>query len=175
MYSIGFDENNKIIVATFSGSLNKIEPLKYIESLLAIKNLPENLKILQDFTNTNYDLNVGTNAANGATVRVEENQDMTSGGNTISDIVEDTGGAVTAGVEEYGVQVDADVGSWTEQGDFTDDDTPIPGSTTAVASTGGPLASTGDDVTITHKIAVASSTDAGNYTHTVTWTVIADF
>ena len=59
MYSIGFDENNKIIVATFSGSLNKIEPLKYIESLLAIKNLPENLKILQDFTNTNYDLNVG--------------------------------------------------------------------------------------------------------------------
>ena len=122
-----------------------------------------------------YDVNGGTNATNGATIRINENQDISSGGDTISDIVEDTGGTVTAGVEEYGIQVDADAGSWTELGDFTDDDTPIPGATTAVASTAGPIANSGDDVTVTHRIAIASSTEAGNYNHSVTWTAIADF
>ena len=122
----------------------------------------------------NYDVNVGTNAASGATMKIAEDGDLRNGADTIDDVVEDTGGTVTAGVEEYGVQVAADA-SWTEAGNFTDDDTPIPTGPANVASTAGPIASSGDDVTITHRVAVSSITKALTYSHIVTWTATANF
>ena len=129
--------------------------------------------VLTSVVNTgNYDVNVGTNATNGATLRVQQDQDMTSGGDTISPVVENT--TVTAGMEAYGIAVAADA-SWTETGDFTDDDTPLPSSATTVVTNAAPIDSTGDDVTITHRIAVGSSTVAGNYTQVTTWTATANF
>ena len=92
----------------------------------------------------------------------------------LHDIVEDTGGTVTAGVEEYGVAVTSDA-SWTEAGNFTDDDTPIPAGPATVATTAAPIAASGDDVTITHRVAVSSATKALTYSHIVTWTATANF
>lgn len=54
MYSINFNEKNKIIIVTFAGIMDKNEPLNYIKSLISIKNLPENLRIMQDFTKAHY-------------------------------------------------------------------------------------------------------------------------
>lgn len=120
----------------------------------------------------NYDVNVGTNATSGATMKIAEDGDLRNGADTIDDVAEE--GAVSAGAEEYGIAVTSDA-SWTEAGNFTDDDTPIPAGPANVASTSGPIASTGDDVTITHKVAVSSTTKALTYTHIVTWTATANF
>lgn len=121
----------------------------------------------------NYDVNVGTNAANGASMKIAEDGNLRNGSDTIDDIVEDTGGTVTAGQEEYGIAVSAD-GAWTKQGDFTDDDTPIPTGPSNVATTAGPVAYD-NDVTISHRVAVAVSTKALTYSHIVTWTATANF
>lgn len=122
----------------------------------------------------NYDVNVGTNATSGATMRIAEDGNLRSGADDIDDIVEDTGGTVTAGVEEYGVAVTSDA-SWTEAGNFTDDDTPIAAGPATVATTAGPIASSGDDVTVTHRVAVSSATKALTFSHIVTWTATANF
>ncbi|MFH1171776.1 MAG: hypothetical protein V1778_04535 [bacterium] len=122
----------------------------------------------------NYDVNVGTNAASGATLKIAEDGDLRNNTDTIDDVVEDTGGTVTAGVEEYGIAVVSDA-AWTEQGNFTDDDTPIPSGPATVATTAAPIAASGDDVTITHRVAVSSATKALTYSHIVTWTATATF
>ncbi|MFH1171777.1 MAG: hypothetical protein V1778_04540 [bacterium] len=122
----------------------------------------------------NYDVNVGTNAASGATLKIAEDGDLRNTTDTIDDVVEDTGGTVTAGVEEYGIAVVSDA-SWTEQGNYTDDDTPIPLGPATVATTAAPIAASGDDVTITHRVAVSSATKALTYSHVVTWTATANF
>ena len=122
----------------------------------------------------NYDLNVGTNATSGATLKIAEDGNLRNGSDSITDIVEDTGGTVTAGVDEYGIAVASDA-SWTEAGNFTDDDTPIPTGPANVATTSAPIASTGDDVTVTHRVAVSSTVKALTYTHIVTWTATANF
>ncbi|MEK9138118.1 MAG: hypothetical protein AAB393_13415, partial [Bacteroidota bacterium] len=122
----------------------------------------------------NYDVNVGTNATSGATLKIAEDGNLRNGSDVITDVVEDTGGTVTAGVDEYGIAVTSDA-SWTEAGNFTDDDTPIPTGPASVASTAGPIASSGDDVTITHRVAVSSTVKALTYSHIVTWTATANF
>lgn len=122
----------------------------------------------------NYDVNVGTNAASGATLKIGEDGNLRNGSDVITDLVEDTGGTVTAGVDEYGIAVVSDA-SWTESGNYTDDDTPIPTGPATVATTAGPIASSGDDVTVTHKAAVSSTVKALTYSHIVTWTATANF
>jgi hypothetical protein len=121
----------------------------------------------------NYDVNVGTNAANGATLNIAEDGNIRNGADEITDIVEDAGGTVTAGATEYGVAAASDAG-WTEQGNFTDDDTPIPTGPASVATTAAPVAYT-SDVTVTHRVAVDSTVKALTYSHIVTWTASANF
>lgn len=120
----------------------------------------------------NYDVNVGTNATSGATLKITEDGDLRNGSDTIDDVTE--GGTVSAGAEEYGIALTSDA-AWTEQGDFTDDDTPITTGTDDVATTSGPISISGDDVTVTHKVAVDSTTKALTYSHIVTWTATANF
>ncbi|MFH0952018.1 MAG: hypothetical protein V1838_02395, partial [Patescibacteria group bacterium] len=121
----------------------------------------------------NYDVNVGTNATTSASMKVNDDQDLTSGANTIADVIENN--TVTAGVEGYGLQIVENGTEWTEVDPFDDDDTPITTSPVTVATSTGPADAAGDDVTITHRVAVSSITEAGNYSHTVTWTATADF
>jgi hypothetical protein len=120
----------------------------------------------------NYDVNVGTNAASGATLKVTADAKLDNGSDDINDVVENN--SVVAGTEGNGIAVVSDV-AWTEQGDFTDDDTPIPTSPTTVATTAGPIDISGNDVTVTHKVAVSSTTKALTYTQVVTWTATATF
>jgi hypothetical protein len=129
---------------------------------------------LADVNSGNYDVNVGTNAANGATLSISEDGRFRSGAINFTEVVENN--SVTAGVEGYGIAVAADGPTWTEQGDFTDDDTPIPqGAPVALAATAGPADKNGNDVTITHKGAISSTTAAAVYSHIVIWTATGNF
>lgn len=120
----------------------------------------------------NYDVNVGTNATNGATMRVNDEGNLRNGSDDIDDITENT--TVAAGTEGYGIAVASDA-AWTETSPFDDDDTPMTTSPQAVASTGAPIAQNGNDVTVTHRVAVSSATKALTFSHTVTWTAVANF
>jgi hypothetical protein len=129
---------------------------------------------LADVNSGYYDVNVGTNAANGATLLISENQQFSSGAILFDDVVNDT--PVSAGEEEYGIQVVADAPTWTELGTFTADDSPIPsGAPVALASTSTLTDKNGPDVKITHVGAIASTTPAAVYSHIVTWTATGNF
>jgi len=125
--------------------------------------------VLTTTVNTgNYDINVGTNAT-AATVQIADDGDL----GTIDDFVEDSG-VVTAGTEEYGVAVTVDA-AWTAQGNYSDNDTPIAGGATNLATTAAAIAESGDDITVTHRVAVDSTTAAGSHSHTVTYTASGTF
>ncbi|MFA6197998.1 MAG: hypothetical protein WC734_02460 [Patescibacteria group bacterium] len=129
---------------------------------------------LADVNSGYYDVNVGTNAANGATLLISENQQFQNGGVLFDDVVNDE--SVSAGSEEYGIQVVADAPTWTELGTFAIDDSPIPtGSPVALASTSTLTDKNGPDIKITHLGAISSTTPAGVYSHIVTWTATGNF
>lgn len=121
----------------------------------------------------NYDVNVGTNATNGASMQINSDGNIRNGVEFIAPYIEDSG-TITAGTEEYGIDVSADA-AWTKQGVFTDDASPVPAVATAVATTAGPINIAGNDVTITHKAAIDSTVVALSYSHVVTWTATANF
>lgn len=119
----------------------------------------------------NYDVNVGSNAASGVTLKVIDDGDLRNGSDTINDITENT--TVAAGTEGYGIAIAAD-GGWTEVSPFDDDDTPTTTSSQNVATTAAPIGYTAD-VTVTHRVAVDATTKALTYSHIVTWTATANF
>jgi len=126
-----------------------------------------------------YTLAVGTNADNGAKITIQAISDGTNAylnkdgapGTYIDNIAEDS--TVTAGTEGYGIKVEAGSG-WTEEGDFNDDDTPIPSSVTDILSTTGPIEST-DTSTITHRAAISTTTESGTYSQTVQYIATGTF
>ncbi len=133
-----------------------------------------------DSVNTcQYTLAVGTNANNGAVITIQAISDGTNAylnrdgapDTYINDITENT--LVTAGSEGYGIAVTAGSG-WTEEGDFNDDDTPIPSSVTNILSTSGPILSSVSS-TITHKAAISTTTESGTYSQTVQYIATGTF
>ena len=58
MYSICFDEKNEILQVTFSRTIDKKEVLNYLTSLVTNENLPQHLKIIQDFTDAKYNFEI---------------------------------------------------------------------------------------------------------------------
>jgi len=126
-----------------------------------------------------YTLAVGTNADNGAKITIQAISDGTNAylnkdgapGTYIDDIAENN--TVTAGTEGYGIAVTGGAG-WTEEGDFNDDDTPIPSSVTDILSTTGPIEST-DTSTITHRAAISTTTESGTYSQTVQYIATGTF
>lgn len=136
----------------------------------------------------NYSLKISTNASGGFTSTIDADKQLsTPEYATITDIAED--GTVTLGVEGYGIAVTgATVGGrnsgtglfdqpLVENGDFADDDTPVPTSPTAFISyTDGFWSSTTQSTTlVTHKAAISPVTPAGFYSQTVTYTVTGSF
>ncbi len=136
----------------------------------------------------NYSLKISTNASGGFTSTIDADKQLsTPEYATITDIAED--GTVTLGVESYGIAVTgATVGGrnsgtglfdqpLVENGDFADDDTPVPTSPTAFISyTDGFWSSTTQSTTlVTHKAAISPVTPAGFYSQTVTYTVTGSF
>ncbi|HQF36553.1 MAG TPA: hypothetical protein PLL26_02825 [Candidatus Dojkabacteria bacterium] len=127
-----------------------------------------------------YRLKVSTNADSGYTVAITSNGGLVDGTNDINAVTE--GNTVIAGSEGYGVAFvggSATGGSITEQGDFTDDDTPVPTSPTNLYVSDGNNNPTAPDTTntalVTHRAAIDANTSTGNYSQTVTYTVTASF
>ncbi len=126
-----------------------------------------------------YTLAVGTNANNGAVITIQAISDGTNAylnrdgapDTYITDIPEDS--LVTAGSEGYGIAVTAGSG-WTEEGNFNDDDTPIPSIVTNILSTSGPILSSVTS-TITHRAAISALTEAGTYSQTVQYIATGTF
>jgi len=131
----------------------------------------------------NYYLAVGTNAAGGAVITIQDVDD--GDGTTGLDLDSNPATALTpvaednvvgpAGTEEYGIAV-AGGSAWSEAGDFTDDDTPIPTSLTTLVNTPGPV----DDIvanrtTVTHRASISGTSPAGTYSQAVQFIATGTF
>lgn len=130
-----------------------------------------------------YRLAVGTNATGGYTLYLKADGGLVSGANEIDAVVENS--TVSTGVEGYGIAVDAATTGFAAgatagaQGDFTDNDTPVPASVTALFNVDKPAAYTAltltDSTLITHRAAISAFTPAGSYAQTITYTVTGNF
>jgi hypothetical protein len=120
-----------------------------------------------------YDVMVGTNAANGATISIEADGALRNGVDEIAGYVEDSG-PITAGTNEYGMDLSADP-TWNLLGDYADNASPIPTSFMNLATTAGAINIGGDNITVTHKAAIDSTVKALNYSQIVYWTAAANF
>jgi len=106
---------------------------------------------------------VYTNAPDGYTVTIKENQNLSSGTDEINDVAD---GTVSAGAEEYGIKT---TGSTAQgSGDW------------AITSTGQTVQSSSaaadhDRIAIIYKASKSAATTTGSYSHTVTFYVTADF
>jgi hypothetical protein len=118
-----------------------------------------------------YDVNVGSNAGSGVTLSLAEDGNLKNNTDTINDVADN---AVTAGFEEYGVAATTS-GTWEIDGTYLGIDAPVITGPDIVATTGGGIDIAGDDVNVVHKAAIASTTLAKSYSHTVTWTATANF
>jgi hypothetical protein len=140
-----------------------------------------------------YRIAVDTNATSGYTVLLQAGAGLVSGSDEIDAVVEGTDATkgndtvVTLGYEEYGIAVvgattgaAADpVPTYTEEGNFNDDDTPLPTTQTELFSINRPADYTAltltDSTLVTHRAAISAVTPAGSYTQTVTYTVVGNF
>ena len=117
-----------------------------------------------------HTLTVTTTNGTGYTMTIQANHKLrTAGGADIDDVAEDT--QVTAGSEAYGIALVGGSDS-TEEGDFNDDDTPVPTSAANILSSSAPV--TDEVSTVTYRAAIDSNTAAGDYGQTVTYSITAN-
>lgn len=179
--------NDVLVTATVPSTLS----FAIVDSATAL--VPENTCPLGSLTTglvatCDYRLKISTNAAGGFTSTITADKELsTPEYATMTNIAED--GTVTAGVEGYGIAVtgatvggrDSSTGLFdqpvVEEGDYADDDTPVPTSTDAFISyTDGFWSSTTQSTTLVeHKAAISPVTPAGFYSQTVTYTVTGSF
>lgn len=134
-----------------------------------------------------YRLKVSTNASNGFQVTIDADDNLGAGYATLTNVTEDT--TVTAGTEGYGIAVTGATqggnngsgvytNAITKDGDFTDDDTPVPtvGDTNFVSYTDSFLGtSTLSTTLVQHRAAIDAATVVGYYSQTVTYKVSPSF
>lgn len=128
-----------------------------------------------------YRLAISTSAGNGFTAYVWDASStpglVNENSTEITKVIEDSTNVV-AGTEGYGIEFTGAT-ALTEAGDFSDDDTPIPASKTAMLThTSGHTYSFADPTTsslVTHKAAISASTEAGSYTQTVSYYLTANY
>ncbi len=135
-----------------------------------------------------YRLKVTTNSGSGYAIQINTDGDLRRSGSgdvinslDIDRVAENS--TVTAGVEGYGIAITAGSitgGTLTLQGDFTDNDTPLPiSSVTSLATTNGnnnpATTDTTNTMLITHRASMDGDTTTGNYTQQVTYTASANF
>jgi hypothetical protein len=201
IYSISIDDDNDYDYGStlvYVGDDNDVTVTATVTPVLsfAIRNSSDtsdtnacNLGVLdtQSVDTCSYRLKPSTNSSSGFTVQIASDGDLRrSGSGDVSDdldidlIIENN--TVSSGTEGYGIALNggsATGGSITEEGDFNDDDTPIPISNADLYSSNGPNAPGSTDTTntalVTHRAAIDSETETGNYSHTVTYYVSASF
>lgn len=113
-----------------------------------------------------HTIGVNTNDTNGYMIKITSDGALDFGANDINAIAENS--TVSAGTEGYGIAVTAG-NSAVEQGDFNDDDTPIPTSATNFIAYSN--AASSHSHTVTYRAAISGSTPAGTYTQVVTYTI----
>lgn len=111
-----------------------------------------------------YTLN--SNNDTGITVQIETDGDLDDGSGNDINYVGD--GTVTAGQEEYGIEVD-NVSGVTINGNYSSGDNDIIQSANDIATSGSPV--TNGTFDINYKASISGTTVAGNYTQIVTVTV----
>jgi hypothetical protein len=119
-----------------------------------------------------YDIAAGTNNTSGLTIKITSDGGFDDGsGNIINEVID---GSVTAGYEEYGIQITDDGSSnQYDGGSYETGDRSIPESETTIAISSVPIDGIGniiDRLEITHKVSIAVSTIAGHYNQVVTYT-----
>ncbi len=201
IYSISISDNNDDdygAALVYVGDDNDVTVTAEVTPILAfaIRNSSDttdtnacNLGVL-DTTSVDtcaYRLKPSTNSSSGYTVQIDSDGDLrSSGSGDVSDdldidlIIENN--TVSAGTEGYGIAFNggsATGGNITESGDFNDDDTPIPMTSTDLYTSDGPNAPIATDTTntalVTHRAAIDSETETGNYSQAVTYYVSASF
>lgn len=125
-----------------------------------------------------YALAIGTNALNGFQAQITSSGGLVSGSSTITAVTNDV--AMTAGTEAYGLDNVTAATGVTENGNFATDTTPIPTTpTNFVSKTSSHTYTAGggatDTTRVVHGMAISTSTAAGSYTQTVTYSVTATF
>lgn len=135
-----------------------------------------------------YRLKVTTNSSSGYTIQINTDGDLRrSGSGNVADnldidpVVENN--TVTAGAEGYGIALAAGSitgGTLTLQGNFTDNDTPLPisSATNLEIANGNNNPGTTDTTNttlVTHRASMDGDTSTGNYTQQVTYTISANF
>ncbi|MCX6779044.1 MAG: hypothetical protein NTU97_02330 [Candidatus Magasanikbacteria bacterium] len=112
-------------------------------------------------------LTVSTDSATGYTVTIQDDGDLRSGANSISDII--SGGTVTAGTPGYGISTEGVAG----QMNSITTSMPLTTSPQILAATSTPAAN--EQTIITYKAAIGSGTAYGTYSHTVTFTTVVNY
>ncbi len=105
----------------------------------------------------NYTVTISTNSQDGYATTIIEDGNLRDGANEINDVAD---GAVTAGSEEYGI------GLTGADRAFANDQAITGAALTIASDATGPISV--QQVTITHKASITSSTLAGSYSHTAT-------
>ncbi|MEI6728743.1 MAG: LamG domain-containing protein, partial [bacterium] len=136
-----------------------------------------------------YRLKVSSSSVTGYTIFVRTSGSLTDGTTNISDALAGPTGsdisAATLGVENYGVNItkgSATGGTTTLSAAFSAGTNEVlftPLSATSLISSNGPNSPAATDLTntslITHQLNISNATKAGNYSQTITYTVLATF
>lgn len=184
------DDNDVLVTAMVTPTLSFI--IRNTGDTADTNECPLGILTISSVATCSYRLAVATNASGGFQVQINSDGPLNSGTNDINAIAEES--TVTAGVEGYGIAVvgatsggnnGSDVYNQplTEDGDFNDDDTPVPTVATNFLSFSNtfvyvPFGTDGDltDTTlVTHRAAISAGTPAGLYDQVVTYTVTATF
>jgi hypothetical protein len=123
-----------------------------------------------------YRLAAETNLTSGFQIFVQTDGNLRNSSASIANIPE--GQSVTAGIEGYGLALVSATGL-IEEGDFTDDDTPISSTGTLLESSNlvynyiqGDLSTSS---LVTQKLAVSKLTIPGNYTQAISYSILGNF
>jgi len=123
-----------------------------------------------------YRLAAETNAISGFQIYISVDGNFRNQSSFIANISENS--QIAQGEEGYGLAIQGATGLL-EQGDFTDDDTPIPSTETLLIKSNSVYNYTQGDTTtsslITHKASVDSTTPAGVYAQTITYTILGNY
>jgi hypothetical protein len=123
-----------------------------------------------------YDVDVGGNPTAGITVYLAEDHDLEDATNTYA--IDDLAGGdteVSVGEEEYGVDISDTGSAWTIDDTYLNIDAPVITGPDIVATSGGPVSTSTDNIDVAHEAIVTSATLALTYSHVVTWTATGNF
>jgi hypothetical protein len=180
------DDNDVLVTAMVTPTLSFI--IRNTGDTADTNECPLGILTTSSVATCSYRLAVATNASGGFQVQINSDGGLNSGANDINAIAEDS--TVTAGTEGYGIAVtgatsggnnSSDVYNQpvVENGDFNDDDTPVPVGATNFISFGNTFIYTpsvlAESTLVTHRAAISAGTPAGLYDQVVTYTVTATF